>query len=58
MQEDDPSERLRAANRARHSALPWWRRFSWWIVLGIPIALGLWALQLTPVWSLIAALLH
>ena len=56
MQEDDPGERLRAVNRARHAALPWWRRFSWWIVLGIPLALAIWALQLMPVWSLLAAL--
>lgn len=56
MQEDDPGERLRALNRARHVALPWWRRLPWWIGLGIPLALAIWALQLMPVLSLIDAL--
>ncbi len=55
MEDDDPGERLRAANRARHVALSWWRRFPWWIVLGIPIALAIWALQMVPLWALLAA---
>jgi hypothetical protein len=54
MEEDDPGEWLRAANRARHAALPWWRRFPWWVVLGIPLALAIWALQLMPLWALLA----
>ena len=56
MQEDDPGERLRAENRARHAALPWWRRPSWGLLLAVPLALGLWALQLVPLWALISAI--
>ena len=57
MQEDDLDERLRAVNRSRSlAARPWRRRFPWWLLLAVPIALGLWALQLMPLWSLLIAL--
>jgi hypothetical protein len=51
----DEAERLRAANRARHAALPWWRRFPWWLVAALPLAALLWWVQLTPLLALLCA---
>lgn len=49
----DEAERLLAENRARHAALPWWRRFPWWVVAAVPLGILLWALLLMPLWQLL-----
>lgn len=50
--EMDPFDRLLAENRARRNALPWWRRFPWWLIPAVPLTIALWALMLLPVWQL------
>ena len=47
---------MRLANQIRRSALPWWRRVPWWMIVAIPVAAGLWLIILAPAWRLVATL--
>jgi Na+/melibiose symporter-like transporter len=53
----DPEEQLRRENQRKHAALPWWRRLPWLLMLAVPLALLMWAIQLAPGWRLLAPLI-